>query len=404
MKRSVILLAAALSLSATPSQAKWWIFGKSNEAVSLKYLYFNGVASEDSGAKLTFYRSLLKGGGLQVTGRAMAGQGSIGYVRLSFDGKKTWNDAKLADNGAFEYVFTPEPGKAYDFYLEAADTAGKANEVDATHKELSFSDEDASTQVREALVKLTNAYKAKDVKRFMSLVSPDFTGDSALLERALQHDFSALDNIDLRYSFSNIAAGDKGMIYAAFVFNRFVVLTRTGASSTDSGSTEFVFQPSPKGLLVYRMKNPLIFGISDPDNVAQGGQTGSTNLTLDDSGNQANIQTSSIRDHGNGFQQSFNFATETVNEETVGFAVTLGDFALNGIFILKTGVQLQDLGVKSITTVTTAPTTGYTAGGHSALGHCFAFKLSNGTYAVIEFTAIANVGAETKYDFKYRKF
>ena len=75
MKRSVILLAAALSLSAAPSQAKWWIFGKSNEVVSLKYLYFNGVSAEDSGPKLTFYRSLLKGGGPYFIGQVSGGRG-----------------------------------------------------------------------------------------------------------------------------------------------------------------------------------------------------------------------------------------------------------------------------------------------------------------------------------------
>ncbi|MCX5787349.1 MAG: hypothetical protein NTX64_02400 [Elusimicrobia bacterium] len=408
MKKNLILSAAFLALAAAPAHAKWWIFGKANEGVTIKYLYFNGVSVEEGGPKLTLYRSLLRGSGLRVTGRAVAGSGSIGYVRLSFDAKKTWLDAKLADDGTFEYVFTPEMDKSYEFYVEAADTAGKTNVVDSTRKELVFSDEDPAAQVRAALDKLIDAYQSKNVQRFMAFVSPDFTGDSVLLNRALQKDFSALDNINLRFSVTNIAAGDKGLIYVSLNFNRFVSLTRSGASSTDSGSTEFVFQPSASGLLVYRMKNPLMFGVSDPDNVAQGGTTGGGNLQLDDSGNSASIQSASIADHNNGNLQTFNFADGTVAEgaSIVGLAyvVTVGDFAFNGVIVLKSGVQVQDLGAESITAVTSAPTTGYGSFAHSAVGHCFAFKLTNGKVGVIEITAIGPSGGDTKYDFKYRVF
>ena len=400
MKKCLVLL-AALALISAPVHAKWWIFGGSNESVSIKYLYFNGIAAEDTGPKLTFYQSLLKGSGVKVTGRAVAGQGSIGYVRVSLDGKKTWNDAKIADNGAFEYLFTPEQGKTYDFCLEAADTAGKTNDVEATRKELTLSDEDVSTQVRDALANLTAAYSAKDTRRFMTLVSPDFTGDAVLLDRALQKDFSALDNISLRFSVNNIAAGNKGMVYVSLLFNRSVVLIKSGAPFTDSGTTEFFFQPSAKGLLVYRMKNPLMFGVSDTEDVGQGGQTGGNNLMLDDKGSQTS-QTASIKAAGP--MQSFNFADETVNDEAAIGHPLLGDFAINIHFELKSGVGVQDLGVKPIAEITSVPASGYGTFSTTTIGNSYAFDLGGGKRAAIEMVSQSGTAPNLTYTFKYKKF
>ncbi|MFA6091452.1 MAG: hypothetical protein WCU88_00890 [Elusimicrobiota bacterium] len=402
--KNILILAAALACITAPSQAKWWIFGKANETVDVKYLYFNGVSSDEGDSQLTFFRSMLRNGSFQITGKAAAGKGAIGYVRVSLDGKKTWNDAKTADNGAFEYSFTPETGKSYEFFLEAADTAGKINEVDSTRRELRFSDEDPGSQVREALEALRDAYKAKDLKAFMARVGEDFAGDVVLLERAVQKDFVALQNIDLRWSVSNIASGREGRIHAALTFNRFVTLARTGATQTDSGSTEFVFEPGPKGLRVYSMKNPLLFGVSDPDNVGTGGTTGRGNLRLDDTGNPTNIE--SINNHNYVSLQSFGL-TEGVVYEEPSMGVTQGDFgvpAAAGPITLKTGVQIQDLGVMSIQNVSAAPAGGYGTNAHANIGHCYAFKLISGKYAVIEIVSISMAGTDTRCTFKYRVF
>ena len=148
--RNVLVAVCFLGL-ALNAEAKWWIFGGSNDAVNLKYVYYNGVSSDEIAPKITLFTDALRDGEMKITGRATASKGDIGYVRISIDNKTTWRETKLSSNGGFEYAFKPETGKNYIIYLEAADTAGKSNDIELSRKEFAFSAAPLRTAVVESL-------------------------------------------------------------------------------------------------------------------------------------------------------------------------------------------------------------------------------------------------------------
>lgn len=303
MKKLLILAATILTLAGA-ADAKWWIFGKSGGEVGLKYLQINKIAADETGPKTKVFREMLPADGLiRITGRASTGKSSVGSVRISLDDKATWTDVKFADNGAFEHSFRPEPGKTYVLLVEITDTAGKTNKVEETRKEITLSEENIQARVREALDAMFDAYNKENLPKFMGSVGENFTGDKAILERAVKRDFDALSNINMRYTLNNVAAGAQGRVFVSVTYNRMVFVNKTGASNTDSGSTEFVFDSKEGKLSLFSMKQPLMFGLSDAENVATGTVLGGNGemLVLDDSGNLGGYITYNSADGSFGF-------------------------------------------------------------------------------------------------------
>jgi hypothetical protein len=285
MKKILLILTAVLSLSVA-ADAKWWIFGKSNDEVGLKYLYVNKVSSEEAGPKIKIFKETLGTDGLvKINGKAAVGKGGVGSVRISLDDKATWQDVKFADNGTFEYSFKPEQAKTYAMLVEVTDTAGKTNKVEDTRKEITLSDENIQAKVRETLDAMFAAYNAENLQKFMGYVGENFAGDKAILERAVKRDFDALSSINLRYTVNNISAGAQGRVFVSVTYNRMVLVNKAGTTSQDTGATEFVFDSKEGKLSLFSMKQPLMFGLSDAENVATGSALGDgTPLVLDDSG------------------------------------------------------------------------------------------------------------------------
>ncbi|MGD9641131.1 MAG: hypothetical protein AB7V08_00170 [Elusimicrobiales bacterium] len=314
MKKLLILAAAVLVLAGS-ADAKWWIFGKSRTEVGLKYLHINKVSADETGPKIKVFREMLGADGLvKITGRASGGK--TGAVRITLDDKATWQDVRFADNGTFEHSFKPEPGRTYAMLIEVTDTAGKTNKPEETRKEITLSEENIQAKVKEALDALFAAYSAENLQRFMAGVGEDFAADKAILERAVKRDFDALSNISLRYTLNNVAAGAQGRVFVSITYNRMVFVNKTGQTSTDSGSTEFVFGSAEGRLALYSMKQPLIFGLSDAEGVATGSVLGGDTaaLTLDDSGN---LGTGAVvtRSHTNPDQSfGYNIETETFED------------------------------------------------------------------------------------------
>ena len=151
------------------------------------------------------------------------------------------------------------------------------------------------------------------------------------------------------------------------------------------------------------MKNPLIFGLSDPDNVATGTVPGGgTTLTLDDGGQPANSKTVSLKTLP---LESLNFADGTIADDSN--PPVLGDFDISIHFELRNGVGIQDLGVKSLSQVTAAPTSGYIPHPDASMfnmGHCYAFDLGGGKYAAIELVSQTGTGGSTVTTLKYKIF
>jgi hypothetical protein len=434
---------ALVLLSFAGAQAKWWIFGESDEEVSISYLFVNKSSFDETGAKITLFKEMLPDGKITISGKAVAGKGKIGSARVSLDGKETWKDANLSEGGAFEYSFSPETGKTYSIFVEVSDTLGKTNDVAATARQLTLSERNIMSFIREALDKLIAAYENHDAKTFMSLVSEDFAGDMTNLDRAIRKDFSSFDDIDLNYTLNNITSDSKG-ISVSLSYRRLLMSTKTGQSVKDKGVTEFVFKMGDKGAKVYIMKTPLIFGLADPS-IATGCIPTDGGIITDSKGNVAKVDeqdfckyakdesiiitynndgsitinskenNETIKVDKNGKKISGGNPSETVEKglrtiislghPPMGFSfvngevmTAAGDFMITGggpgfgYGFVEPSVTFVDLGAKSIGSVNEAPATGYAnpagMGVRFEEGHTYAFKLANGKYGLMEVKSV----------------
>ena len=425
------------------AEAKWWIFGASEDEVTINYLYLNNASYDELGPKVTVYRETLPNGMIVLKGKASVKKGKIGGVRVTINNKEKWEDAKLSERGDFEYRFKAETGKTYVVYIEVMDTTGKTNDIEATRKEIVISEQNIQTAIKDVLNKMVDAYRRENASTFMTYVSDDFAGDVVNLDRAIRKDFSLFDNIDLRYSINNITSGEKGLVFVSLNYNRMVISAKTGKSYTDKGTTEFVFKIGDKGPKVFSMKNPLIFGLSDAGNVATGVVRLASQdkiLVVDDKGN---IDTKPFEEaikiiteeESISEVQSGTFTLETnCSDPSIGIYVcvcsgfifeegrvtsgippayggTYDDYDIYleiNIMFFNTGVTGIDLGIRSINDITEVPATGYTStplGVEGNIGRAYAIRLANGKYAVIEvvsYTEISNNPLHTKATFRYK--
>lgn len=408
----IFTIAAALMLAAGAAQAKWWIFGKGGGEIGLRYLTVNGASADEAGRKMVLYRETLGPDGLvRIQGRAQAGRNKVGGVRISLDDKATWQDAKVADNGTFEYTFKPEEGKRYVLLVEVTDTAGKTNKVDGTRKELELSGDKVQAGIRAALDAMFDAYSKERLPAFMAQVGDDFAGDKVLLERAVQRDFDSLSGINIRYTLNNIAAGASGRVFVSVTYNRFVVVNKTGASNTDNGSTEFVFSMKEGRPLLYSMKQPLMFGLSDADNVATGAVLGGGGeaLVLDDGGNLGGSYTQVTVSDADGIF-SYDFETEATQSPSV-FTGCYGIYSGQITFNLgnpsiypAAGDSIAQIAGKNIASVTSADVqaiTGTCPNDDNA-GKTYGVKSGGRLYA-IEVLSVSG-GGPYSVAFKFRKF
>lgn len=255
---------------AADSEAKWWIFGQSEDEVATRYLYLNDISYDELGDKVTLYRELLPNGQATLKGRGQAGRNKVGTVQISLDNGATWQKADLAADGSFIYKFTPRLGETYQLNVKILDTAGKSNDVEATRKELTVSDGDVTSVIRAALDAMIAAYQDEDPRAFMRHVDENFAGDATILDRGVRKDFTLFDNLRLTYQLNNVAAGSGGKIFASFTFARQVTSARDARTYEDRGVTEFIFKLHADQALVTAMKHPLIFGLSEAADVATG--------------------------------------------------------------------------------------------------------------------------------------
>lgn len=430
----IILIAFLLvSLSAVSSQAKWWIFGQSQDEISIKYLYLNKTPFEESTEKITLYKDSLKDNLIHIRGKATIKSGQIADVRISLNDKETWQTAELSKDGAFSYGFTPESDKTYIVYVEITDTRGKTNDIESTRKEVTLSDNNVMAVIRTTVDAMIEAYKNEDARAFMSYVSNDFAGDDTVLDRAIRQDFTFFDNIDLRYTLNTLSTDSKGMIFVSLTYNRFLISSKDGMSHTDRGTTEFVFQLGNEHPLVYSMKNPLIFGLSNAAEVATGTIMSTGNepiIIVDDRGNIStgnidevidainhdddvddNVESGSVTLVSAGHPpMGFDFSDGDVITGDGDFVITGGDVNY-GYGFLDAGVLIQDLGDMSLNDVTEAPSTSYTNGTAGAIelyeGHVYAFQLSGTSYGLLYVRSVSadfssGLTITLHLDYKYR--
>ncbi|MDD5008923.1 MAG: hypothetical protein PHC68_11090 [Syntrophorhabdaceae bacterium] len=426
----ILLLFFLLLAFASDGHAKWWIFGASEDNVELQYIYLNKMSFSETGTKVLLFRETLPNGMVMIQGKATAGMNKIGSARVSTDGKQSWLDMKLSNSGAFEYGFKPELNKTYRIYVEITDTRGKTNNVESTLKEVVVSTQNVQGVVKSILNSLIDAYQKEKPQEFMALVSDDFTGDKTFLDRAVRKDFSAFDNIILRYVLTNVTVDTTGKIFVTFTYNRQVTSARSGRTLQDNAATQMTFKLGDRGAKIYSMKWPLIFGLSDSSNVAQGfvSETAGTDVIIVDSKGQAKkvtyqesvkfvegggtttAETKSVTLHMTAVStEGLKFSTDTRTTEILTPPPMNGDIMLvcPGIR-LNVGIFAQDLGAKSVDSVSEAPSSGYSIAGiitAFTVGHSYAFKLADGKYAVVEIvndTAAACPPRTTTIRYKYQ--
>ena len=404
MKKILLILTTILAISAS-ADAKWWIFGKSNDEVGLKYLQINKIPVDETGAKIKLFKETLgPDGTLKFSGKASVGKSAVGSIRISLDDKATWKDLKFSDNGAFEYQFKPETGRTYVMYLEITDTAGKTNKVEETRKELTLSEENIQAKVRETLDALFASYNSENLSAFMAGVGENFAGDKAILERAVKRDFDALSNIAMRYAINNVAAGSQGRVFVSITYNRMVFVNKSGASSQDTGITEFVFDSKEGKLALYSMKQPLVFGLSDASNVATGEVAGNTasNLVLDETGDLGGgMQTVTHTCYGT--FPSYRFST---GEKSCGpgLDVWFYDWTSGIGYSSPTQSKGFNKSLYSLTSAEVKDLAGYAAAGSIAVvtGNAYCFHL-NAEFYCVEPVSMPSAGDET-VTFKVKKF
>ncbi|MDD5491765.1 MAG: hypothetical protein PHV60_03660 [bacterium] len=405
----LFVLTAALFLS-NVADAKWWIFGQSKDEITVKYLYLNGVSFDEGGKKVMLTIDALPNGLINIKGKAAAGTGKIGAVTVTTNNKVKWEKAKLDKDGTFDYSFTAQPDKTYDIYVKIMDTRGKTNNVDDTYKRVVVSPVKMRDMVQQVLDGLIDAYQNENAAKFNTFISENFAADKNILDRAVRKDFSAFDKISLRYTLNNVTMDTKGNISVSLTFNRTVTSSQSGQTLSDTGVTEFLFRSGEDGPKVYAMKFPLIFGLSDTSEIATGqvtiGNSG-TLITVSEtgavgsgsgagasggtgsSGTQASMTYNNVTWPGWSFE-SLSLSNGTKTTESWGASFITGDFGLYGDnhhLVTGTGVTYVDMGVRSLSAVTSAPASGYTTSLGSdniEAGHCYVFKLPGGAYGAIQ--------------------
>ncbi len=403
----LIVMTAVLLLGGS-AEAKWWIFGQSQDEITVKYLYLNGVSFDEGGQKVMLIKEMLPNGAIEIKGKASAGTAKIGAVQISTNNKVKWEKAKLDKDGTFDYVFVPQMDKTYDIFVKIMDTRGKTNDIERTYKQVTISASSLRDLVTGVLNGLVDAYQTENAPKFDTYISDDFAADKSILDRAVRKDFSAFDKIGLRFTINNITTNKKGDVSVSLTFSRTVTSSQTGQTLSDTGMTEFVFRLSDNGPKVYSMKAPLLFGLSDASNIATGNVTvgnSDVKIGLSDSGSlgsssgtasAGSVTTMSYVNVGWAWSfDSFSFATGTKTAESWGASFLTGDFGIYGDnhhLVTNSGVGFIDLGMKSLSSVSSVPTSGYgTSSGdhHVAAGHSYAFKLPGGDYGVIEIVSVS---------------
>jgi hypothetical protein len=415
----VLFMTLAVFASVQQVQAKWWIFGKSVDEVSLNYMYINKAFYEDMNGKAILFKNSLANNEIVINGKATVKKSKIGAVMVSLDNKETWTKATLSDNGSFEYKFQPDTTKNYDFYLKVIDTTGKTNDIEKTYVQITFSDQDISLLARETLDKLFKAYQSENTQAFMALVSENFVPGSDILDSAVRKDFLLFDYIKIEHFINNISQVADGKIFISFQYNRSVISTKTGQTFTDKGITELVLKNEGGQLKLYSMKNPLMFGLSDASEIATGSVNQSSNddmiVVENPSGtikvlpyneaikdiygeDDATVKTVTLN-HGNSssVNLSYDFDTETIYDTTNNMINNIGTHPHIGA-----GGVFQELSVTDITT-TPFPTSGYnntTGELGTTPGSCWAIDYGARGKVILK---IKSYGTLLIFDYKYQQ-
>lgn len=414
------LATAALLAFSLPASAQWWQFGADSGQPVLSELIFNRISALRVERSLQFSPEDLESHKVVVRGRAEVGQGKIGKVEASLDDGVTWTPIPFGDRGLFAFEFMPEMERAYRFKIRALSTAGKSSDEAAHAFEFKLVREDGRMLAKAAFEKLLERYSSRDRSGFMALVAQAFQGNASALDSALSNDFRFFDSIRIQPTVQRISASD-GRWTVYFSFMRQVRSVRTGQLLQDQANTSITLVREGDTFKLEDLAAPLIFGVSDPENVATfvtDESIGKSVLTVDRDGNV------SITPQGQSTQSS---APSMTSDGSVTLASSRGYVVSNGqsvnigfggstffafgpegniIFFgdeVDSGQVLA--GVSSLSTVKSVPAVlGDKTLIDTALliGRVYALKLIDGTYVIVQMTNQGGGPMVGPWTFQYR--
>jgi hypothetical protein len=397
----------------------WWEFGRREGEPVITELRVNTVDATRLVDNVVLSREDLVSGVVTIRGRAEVRQGVIGLVEYSIDGGRTWRTATLGDRGMFVIELKPDVGRSYAVTVRAITTVGKqTDDADYSFK-LEVGTGNTTEEVRSTFLRMLEAYRGKNRSEFMRYVSDDFEGIVSALDEAVSNDFRNFDNIRIEPNITRISPFGGGFeIY--FTFNRQVYSTRNGRLLKDAAASTMMFRREAQGYRLTRLAAPLIFGVSNPTDVATSVTTQSVGqqvITVNPTTGAATTATqSATAPTGSSAASTLDTGTRTMTFSTTGptfnfnsfeFAnggtvhstgvtgnapaayLFQGDFAVGGTgnIHFKNTVQARTCGT-TFAALLTAPTTGYAAGpttiGPVAGGQCYAFTLVGPKYGAIE--------------------
>lgn len=292
-----VLFAAIFLWVPLAAQAQWWSFGSNSNRPVISELLFNSISALRVDRQLYMSPDDLQQNKITVRGRTEVGQGKVGRVEASLDNGISWTAIPFSEQGLFAFEFAPEIGRAYPFRIRSLSTTGQVSEEADNAFEFKLVKDDSRQLAREAFEKLLQRYMARDRSGFMQLVSNQFAGDAVALDSALGNDFRFFDSIRIEPVIRQMAASNSRWIIH-FSFTRQVRSTKTGQMLKDQAQSAVTLVRDGEDFKLVELAAPLIFGVSDPGNVATyvaEGSAGRPVLTVDDAGNAstANQQRSS---------------------------------------------------------------------------------------------------------------
>lgn len=400
------ILAALLLIVAQSAGAQWWRFGADSGQPVFSDLLFNNVSALRVDRSLQFSPEDLDQRKVMVRGRAEVGQGKIGRVEASLDDGVSWTPIPVGERGLFAFEFVPEIERAYRFKIRALSTTGQSSDEAEHAFEFKVVREDNRALAKAAFERLLERYMARDRSGFMSLVSSEFLGNETALDSALTNDFRFFDSIRIEPTIQRMAASDnRWTIY--FIFRRQVRSVRSGQMLQDQAQTSVTLIRDGDGYKLQELAAPLIFGVSDPSNVATyvtGESVGTSVLTVDSTGNVSTTQQGQTTDStatGSGrldrgtisLNMGEGYSFRTSNKVAENQVFPGGSFTFGGHFEMFLGNEVEAAGVLGSFSLSQPPTldpNALTPGMefvHLQVGQVLAMKLTDGTYVLLRLAA-----------------
>ncbi|MBF0252660.1 MAG: hypothetical protein HQL29_02490 [Candidatus Omnitrophica bacterium] len=265
--KTFIAIIFVASVSCLCADAAWYNFASQEGVPEINELRVGPVSLESLPDLLVLSADDLEGGKLVFRGKADIYEGTIGAVFISFDGGENWEKVNFSNDGSFNYEFTPVTAQEYKVCIKAVATTGKTSDYESDIFPIMVSNEHGEDEVRRVFNSLLKSYMNEDQTTFMSFVSDDFEGDLGALEDAIDDDMRFFENIVINPTISRVVKqGAEYELY--FTFYRRLENASSGGILTDSSSSFMRFKKNEDGVKLVAMAAPLIFGVSNTEEVA----------------------------------------------------------------------------------------------------------------------------------------